>query len=80
MSRFFIVMLIVVRTNVVIPSIVAPRKSFPPFLSSVIFVRKATPPLEDHLLGRLLTLPTNIRLGWKVFPGATTLALWLQRH
>jgi hypothetical protein len=32
---------------------------------------------EPPLLGRLLALPTNIRLGWKVLSGTKTLAYFL---
>jgi hypothetical protein len=30
-----------------------------------------------QLLGRLLGLPTNIRLGWKSLPGTNTLAYYI---
>jgi len=31
-------------------------------------------PLDSPLEGSFLTLPTNIRLGWKILPGTNTLA------
>jgi hypothetical protein len=32
--------------------------------------------LYTPLLGRLLALPTNIRLGWQYLPGSNTLAYY----
>jgi len=50
-----------------------------PIQSSIMFVSKVRVYPVKHLLGapfygRLLALPTDIRLGWKCLPGTNTLA------
>ena len=52
-----------------------------PFQDSIVFGGKpGAYPMTHlsgaHLLGRLLALPTNNRLGWKGLPGANTITYY----